>query len=101
MNINNNVRPMRSHSTLFSEFSGEFNMNLLRWITSNTERIEKSFSKKYPNARNRFNVHVPNTNGSKKTLALNSRGNEKLGSSQAYVNSLPWATLRRLGCPEA
>lgn len=90
---------MRTNSTLFSEFSNEFSKNLLRWITANSEKLEKSFSKKYPLARNRFNVQVRNTNGSKRILVLNALGEEKVDITNSYKNVLPWQTVRRLGCP--
>lgn len=90
---------MLTQKKLATESAGQFSKSLLGWVAKNSSAIQETFSKKYPRARNKFNLEVVNVEGSKRILILTAQDTVKVDVQSAGRNVLPWATLRKLGCP--
>ena len=82
--------------------SNEFSKEMISWLANDSERLAASFEKKFPRARNKFNVELKNVNGLTRLVVLNSDGEFKFFpgySEKSYKNVLTWQTARLLGCP--
>lgn len=82
--------------------SNEFSMDMISWLATDADRLSATFKKKFPKAKNHFNVALKNKKGSMRTLSLNTKGEVKYFaglSEKAYKNVISWQTARVLGCP--
>lgn len=76
-----------------------FSENLIDWLHDNRFKIEKTFRKKFPLAKNYFNLELPPIDGAKKHVAFNSSMGSKAYYKGSYKCVLPWKSLKRIGAP--
>lgn len=82
--------------------SSEFSKEMISWLSNDADRLAATFKKKFPRAKNTFNVQLKNVKGSPRILAFNSKGEVKFfrtDSPKKYKNVISWQIARVLGCP--
>jgi hypothetical protein len=90
---------MQKTNEFATEKTSQFSKSLLGWVADNSVSLQMRFAKKFPTARNKFNLDVRNASGSKRVLILSNDGSVKVDAQPAGRKVLAWATLRKIGCP--
>jgi hypothetical protein len=88
---------MRKNKT--QDVTSQFSEPVKDWINSNVDYLSERFIKKYPTARNVFNIELRNAAGSKRIFIVSANGTVKVEAQASGRKFLPYATVRRLGCP--